>query len=373
MSRTQLLAVATLAAVGVLAWDLLRPPSPPPPPEPAPAARVAASPSAPAPAGSAPLGPGEVRAAPNFLRPPAGAAVTASPLARDFGNALAWKPIHDRLRGTGEGATPEGQYFLYRILRACATVADRKGGPAPRPAQNAAQLAERRQQIAAAFKDGDPRRAQRLEAFDKATADQCEGLAGLTVTEAELGQLLRNALEGGDPKARAWQVEQEMWQERRSASSPGRAGATLSDAQVASLREAFSSRDPEAIVIAGRVLANSFRDVTVRIGPDQEPIENRAFMNAALLLACEYGYACGENSPRVLNACAFQGHCGVASLPDYLFYYGSSPYDAQLLDRYRALLRQAADTGDWSAIVLDRGNRSPNQPSYPYGWPHGGR
>ena len=71
-------------------------------------------------------------------------------------------------------------------------------------------------------------------------------------------------------------------------------------------------------------------------------------MNAALLLACEYGYACGDNNPRVLNACAFQGHCGVASLPDYLFYYGSSPYDAQLLDRYRTVLRQAVETGNWS-------------------------
>ncbi len=157
------------------------------------------------------------------------------------------------------------------------------------------------------------------------TTDACAGLSGVTVTEAELAQMLRNSLAGGDPKARAWQVEQEMWQERRAANTPGRGGPTLNDAQVASLRDAFSSRDPEAIAIAGRILANSFRDVTVRIGPDQEAIENRAFMNAALLLACEYGYACGENNTRVLNACAFQGHCGVASLPDYLFYYGSPP------------------------------------------------
>ena len=121
------------------------------------------------------------------------------------------------------------------------------------------------------------------------------------------------------------------------------------------------------------MLSNSFRDLTVRIGPDGEPVENRAFMNAALLLACEYGYPCGENNARVLNACAFQGHCGVASLPDYLFYYGSSPYDAQLLDRYRGILRQAVDTGDWSAIAIDRSNRSPNLPSYSYPGPMGGR
>ncbi len=370
MSARQLLTIVALAAIGVLAWEMLKPP------QPAETAAVASAPAdrmpaaAPASAPPAPVTtqPGQVRLGTNFLRPPAATTVTATPLARDFANALAWKPIYERLRNTAEGETPEGKYFLYRILRACATVADRK----PRP-QNVVQIEERRMQIASSLPEGDPRRAQRLEAFDKATADQCAGLAGVTVSEAELAQLLKSSLDGGDPKARVWQVEQEMWQERRSANTPGRAGATLTDSQVSSLREAFSSRDPEAIAIAGRVLSNSFRDLTVRVGPDGEPIENRAFMNAALLLACEYGYPCGENNARVLNACAFQGHCGVASLPDYLFYYASSPYDAQLLDRYRGILRQAVDTGDWSAIAIDRSNRSPNLPSYSYPGPMGGR
>ena len=362
MKREHLLAVVTLGAIGVLAWDLLRPQSASAPAGSAMADRPAAAAMA---RSAEPVlrGPASVGQVTNFLRPATVTTTTASQLARDFGNALAYKPVYDRLKGTAEGETPEGQYFLYRILRACASVGERRAGWQARP-QSAAQLEERRQQIVASFPEGDPRLAQRLQAFDKATTDQCAGLSGVAVTEAELAQMLKNALAGGDPKARAWQVEQEMWQERRTANTPGRAGATLSEAQVESLRESLSSRDPEAIAIAGRTLANSFRDLTVRIGPDREPIENRAFMNAALLLACEYGYACGDNNARVLNACAFQGHCGVASLPDYLFYYGASPYDAQLLDRYRTVLRQAVDTGDWSGIVIERGNRSPNAPSY---------
>ncbi len=364
MKREHLLAIVALVAVGVLAWDLFRPDAPPAPQAPA-AAKAAPARAAASVAPAAARDPAQVGSGLNFLRPASVNHDTASPLSREFGVALAYKALYDRLKGSAEADTPEGQYFLYRILRACATVADRKGGPATRP-QNAAQLEERRQRIAESLPDGDPRRAQRLEAFDKATADHCAGLAGLTVTEAELSQLLKNAVAGGDPKARAWQVEQEMWQERRSGTAPGRGGPTLNDTQLDAVREAFSSRDPEAIAIAGRVLANGFRDLTVRIGPDREVIENRAFMNAALLLACEYGYGCGENNSRVLNACAFQGHCGVASLPDYLFYYGATPYDAQLLDRYRTILRQAAETGDWSAILVDRGNRSPNAPSYSY-------
>ncbi|MCM2329051.1 MAG: hypothetical protein NDI88_14300 [Lysobacter sp.] len=365
MSRRGLLALVAVVAVGVLAWDLLRSPAPPAVAPPA-AAGVGPAASAPAssPAASS-RGPAEVGRTPNFLRP-VSVARSASPLAQVHAESpLALKPLYDRIKGSPEENTPEGQFYLHKILKACATIADRRGGAAARP-QRTAQLEERRQQIAAGLPEGNPRREQRLAAFDKVATDQCEGLGGLTVTEAELSQYLKNALAGGDPKARAWQVEQEMWQERRAASTPGRAGTTLTEAQVATLRESFSSRDAEAIAIAGRVLANSFRDVTVRIGPEQEPIENRAFMNAATLLACEYGYPCGENNPRVLSACAFQGHCGVASLPDYLFYYGASPYDAQLLDRYRTVLRQAVDTGDWSALVIDRGTRSPNLPSYPY-------
>ncbi len=350
----------------VLAWDLMpaRPAVAPAAPlaaaKPAPAAATTASPP---PASGSPVLAGK---AVNFLRPVAVSLATVSPLAREFGSAVTYQALYERLKGSAEGETPEGQYFQYRILRACATLADRKPGARPR-APNAALLDERRQLIAASLPENDPRLAQRLAAFDKATVDPCVGLSGITITEAELSQFMKNALAGGDPKARAWQVEQDMWHERRSASTPGRAGPTLSDEQLASIRDAFNSRDPEAVVIAGRALASSFRDLAVRVGPEREVIENGAFRDAALLLACEYGYACGENNSRVLNACAFQGHCGVASLPDYLFYYGVSPYDAQLVDRYRTLLRQAADTGNWSAITFDRGNRSPNSPSFMFG------
>lgn len=370
MSRTPLLVAAALVAVGALAWDLLRAGPASAPAETVAVAKVPVQ--SPAVTSMSPGGPAGVRMAANFLRPAAVTTVGASPLAREFGSAVSFKPLYDRLRGSAEGETPEGRFYLYRILRACATVSDRKAGR-PARTQTAAQLEERRQRIAASLPEGDPRRAQRLQALDKVATDPCAGLPGLTVTEAELEQLLQGALAGGDPKARAWTVEQEMNQERRSGNAPWRAGATLSDAQISSLQEAFSSRDPEAIAISGRVLANAFRDLTVRIGPDLEPIENRAFMNAALLLACEYGYDCGENHARVLAACAFQGHCGVASLPDYLFYYGATPHDAQVLDRYRSVLRQAADTGDWSGLVIERGERSPNAPSVMMHSPYFGR
>ena len=127
------------------------------------------------------------------------------------------------------------------------------------------------------------------------------------------------------------------------------------DAQVEALRNAAASRDPEAMLIAGRVLSSSWHDFSLAIGPDNQAIEQRAFMQAWQLLACDYGYPCNENNSRVLSACAYQGHCNATSLPDYLFYYGASPYDSQLLMQYRDTLRAALETGNWSQLNVVRG------------------
>jgi hypothetical protein len=105
----------------------------------------------------------------------------------------------------------------------------------------------------------------------------------------------------------------------------------------------------------------------MRIGPDNQLVEPRALQQAFALLACDYGYPCGETNPRVLSGCAYQGHCDAASLADYLFYYGSSPYDSQLLAQYRGVLRQAVETGDWSQLTVVRGPRPPGAPVAQFG------
>lgn len=356
--KTILVALASLG-LAVLAWDLLRAPAPATAP-----AAVAAAP-APAPAASRPSGsvaanaPAGPAASANILRSPTAIKVTATPLAQEFASATSYRPLYDRLKGTPEGATPEGQYLLWQMLRACGNANARKG--------QATHLDELRTRVAADHPETDPRRAQRIAAIDRLATDKCAGMGGITATEAELSALLKGAAAGNDPKARVTVLEQEMWAERRAAG--GRAGPTLSDGQLDAIRDAFSSRDPEAMVSAGRILANNFRDLSVRIGPDQQPIEPNSFRQAALLLACEYGYSCGDNAVQVLQGCASQGRCDANSLPDYLFYYGVSPYDAQVLDRYRTMLRTAVDTGDFSSLSFQRGVRT----NTPIPTPPGGR
>jgi hypothetical protein len=85
-------------------------------------------------------------------------------------------------------------------------------------------------------------------------------------------------------------------------------------------------------------------------------------MQAFQLLACDYGYPCDDSNPRVLSACAFQGHCNASSLADFIYYYGASPNDSQLMSQYRELLRTAVETGNWSQLAVVRGGARPLPP-----------
>ncbi|MBK8322982.1 MAG: hypothetical protein IPL06_09625 [Betaproteobacteria bacterium] len=356
MNRKTLLAGVTVLAVAALAWDWMKGrPDAAPAPSASAAASAAKAGGSSASAGLVTPGGAPVTAAVNFLKP-AAVRETATPLSREYTAAKTYKALYDRLKDSPEGRTPEGQYYLYQMLRACATVADRKSSFAPTRGLSPTMLQERRERVLAEIPEGSVVREQRLAALDQLSVDKCEGMGGITIPESELNGLLKAAALGGDPKARLVQTEAEMWAERRSAnaSRPGFVRPTLNDAQLDAVKGAFTSRDPEAIALAGNLLTQQFRDVSLRLGTDTEPVDPSAIRNAAFLLACEYGYPCGANAPAVLSGCAIQGRCGVASLADYLYYFSASPYEAQAIDRYRAILRQVSDSGDTSGLAFAR-------------------
>lgn len=261
--------------------------------------------------------------------------------------AKSYKALYDRLKGP-EGQTPEGGYVLYDILRKCATITDRK------PNQPVVRTAEqRRDQFLASIPETDPQRDKRIAAYENVSSNRCAGLENVSISQADLAKILTDSAAAGDPKARALQLEQDLWNARR-ADGRWRNDVAPTDAQLDGLRSAISSRDPEAMLIAGRVLSSSWHDFSMRVGTDQV-VEQRSFNQAWQLLACDYGYPCDSNNPRVLTACAYQGHCNAQTLPDYIFYYGASPYDSQLLSQYREVLRTAVESGDWSQLSVVRG------------------
>jgi len=281
----------------------------------------------------------------------------------EYLGAKGYKALYDRLSGSTEGETAEGRYVLYDILRKCATITERTTRqPLVRT------MEQRRDQFLASLPANDPLRDKRIAAFDDVATNRCAGLDGVTITQSALNNMLAQAAAAGDPKAQALSLEQSLWQARR-AEGRWRSDVAPSDEQVSMLRGAIMSRDPEAMLIAGRVLSSSWHDFSLRIG-DNQVVEQRSFQQAWQLLACDYGYPCGENNQRLLSACAYQGHCNAQSLPDYIYYYGASPYDSQLLSQYREVLRTAIETNNWSMLNVVRGpvpaqSRATNNPPGP--------
>ena len=260
----------------------------------------------------------------------------------EFLRAKSYRALYDRLNGTAEGSTSEGKLVMYEILKACTSAGQRTSWRGSVPGRDF---------FMASIAATDPQRDRRIAAYESFVVDKCAGLE-LTATTAGLMKLLEEAAAMGDPKARAIAMEQQLLQSRRERTD---GQVTLSDEQVRTLQSLAGTRDPEAVRAVGRVLSTGWSDYGLRIDGDPAPIEPRPFMNAWLVLACEYGASCGGETPRMQQLCAMQGYCDAEAWPDLLFHYLASPHDAQRTLQYRNVLRAALDTGDWSRLVVVRG------------------
>ena len=343
--------LVVLVALGAGAWMLLRPPEYAPPPAAASSLPAEAPVQRPAPAAPSKLSASAVLSIDPRAISSKGPTKAVKSLNAEFLTTKSLKSLYDRLKASPEGSTPEGQYILYEIMRRCATVTE---GSARRPYQRAMP---NRDDFVASIPADDPQREKRLAAFDEVDTKRCAGFDGVTITSADLQKLLTDSVNAGDPKARALALERELWAQRQPGQRPN--SVTLSDAQVEQLRQIIATKDPGAMVAAGRILSNSWNEFSIRIGTDL--IEPRAFYNAWQILACDYGYPCGTDNTRVLSECALQGHCQAQTLQDYLYYYSGSPHESQLIAQYQGVLRNAIETGDWSQMQVVRGPRPPGR------------
>jgi hypothetical protein len=267
---------------------------------------------------------------------------TLGPIAQEYAKARALKSLYDRLAAPGGATTPEAKYFLYKIAAGCLKRSDAKPGA---PSKD---LEARRRELEASIPAGSSDRQKRLALLDELAA-RCAGFESMTTTQAELDKLLADAAAAGDPKAQARLAAPQLQ------NAPGQqTHMTITDDQFHSLQAAIASRDPEAIFIAGTALSNTFSDAVMLVGADHEPVQNDASMEAWRLVACEYGMECGPDSPYVRSACALSGWCAALTVPDHVFYYSVAPFEAQLIDQYRQLFRNAVANNDWSAIQLSR-------------------
>ena len=266
----------------------------------------------------------------------------------EFLRAAQYRALYDRLRNSAEGETAEGRLVLWEILRNCATVTEGRRYTYRPPLP-------KREDFIAGIAPTDPQRDARIAAYDAFVTNRCQGFEGVAIAQGELDKMLAASAAAGDPRARALSLEQELWVARRA---QGRDSVVLTDNHIDTLKQLANTKDPEAIRVAGRVMANSWSDTSIRLG--QQQVEQRPFMNAWLVVACEFGQPCGTDTPRLQQACALQGHCNAQSFPDYVYHYTSSPHESQLIAQYREVLRNAIDTGDWSQLSIVRG--LPTQP-----------
>jgi len=320
-------------------------------------AKVAAAAPVAAKADPAQRAPSSVLAiSPRVVSPVAARPARIGPV-QEFLAAKQYRALWDRLKNSPEGATGDGAYVLYRIANRCANVTDRPFWRAPNRGRSNEQI---REDFMKTLAQNDPQRERRLAAFEQVNASRCEGFGDLTLTQADLRSMLAKAADAGSAEARGRQIEDEVRQAQRGRWDNG----TLTDAQIDNLKQIASTRDPGAMLEAGRILSNSYRDITVRDGADGAVLEPQALHNAWTLVACEYGYPCGQDNDRVQEACAYRGHCEASNLQDFLYYYAASPHDSQLMTQYESMLRTAVETGDWSHLSFVRGTRPPNTPTY---------
>lgn len=290
--------------------------------------------------------PGAAPAVPREPAPP-----KTSPLLREYYDAKVLRPLYDRLKDI-PNRTPEETYLLAAILEGCGTVSDRKRVGPPRNRD------EERKRLVAMISEKDPKRDQRLAAYDKAQSNRCEGFEGVTTTQAEVRELLASS---NDPKARARLLEKDI---ASTLPADGQMGMgpdgqsrlpVITDAQLAALREAVQSGDPVAASIAGRIFGTTMQDFTVRAGPNGEAVDQRAWSDAWKLVACDLGSPCGRESGTLLYGCAMQGNCGASDLREHLFFFEHSPQQSQRVAEYQSNLMRAIATGDWSYFDFHRG------------------
>lgn len=210
---------------------------------------------------------------------------------------------------------------------------------------------EARARFAAAIPAKDPNRDARLRAFERMSIDPCEGVDIKPGIDAK--QLMEEAAAGGDPKARIARLARQMGE--RSQKDNFR--TQLLDADIAELKSIIASDDILAIRRAWSTLNQPYyENASLRFGPDQAEIDNRAFDAALSLLMCDMGTDCSRSSFLLATVC-LAGQCAAHDMREYLFTYQLSAMSAQLVDEYLAGLRRVR-AGDWSSFTVYPGPTS---------------
>jgi 6-pyruvoyl-tetrahydropterin synthase len=291
-------------------------------------------------------------------------AINAKPVSADmqqYRDRKDFSALYDRLK---EGAqTPEAQYLQAEILDRCT-----KRAPDPNKPEETREV--KREKFISGLSGGADKIVIRTAAYDELNRDICGKLGTIPQNKEEIAALRKAAAEAGDPRARAWQLNSDILKatDEAQAANAGKPGSNepgargqgyvLNDQQWSTIRELLGSGDPGVVGELRAVMSSTLVEASLRIGPDKEPIDNRAFWNTWALVACDLGADCGSNSRQLLADCMSQNRCGSNNVYDHSYFYDASPNDAQSMERYRQQLLEMIRTNNFANLQLVRGPQS---------------
>ena len=272
-----------------------------------------------------------------------------------------WPLIYQRAKNGPQ--TGEALYLQAELLENCA----KRLPDDPKKVEDSREI--KREKFVQTLSGKKDQKAARIAAYDALNVDNCGELRSIEYSKDEITRLAKAAAEAGDPRARAWRLNADILKasyddfNARNNAKPDPTGKmpqrmdgmSMSDEQWASSRELLAKGDPSVMLELRDILSSTLLDASIRVGPDKEPIENRAFHSAWALAACDMGSDCGPSNQQLLSNCAYRNRCGSTSLQDQTYFFEASPHEAQLVERYRQTILEAIRTGDFTNFNLVRG------------------
>jgi hypothetical protein len=243
-------------------------------------------------------------------------------------------------------------------LRLKAAILARCGTRTDKPSTERDSPAVALEKFLATLPKDHPDNPRRIAAFNLMGTDPCVGFPPTPITGSEIDAMRTAAAEAGDPLSRARALECEIFANGATPTTGRYSPPPLSDEQFSSIKAIIASGDPNAVLDAGTLLANTYGNGTIRIGGSPTEVDSFALRYAVELVSCDLGAPCeGVNFPRNWS-CAQKNKCDANNLSDYINFYEVSPHVAQEVERLRVALRGMIETKDFSEVRFEKGGRS---------------
>lgn len=269
-------------------------------------------------------------------------------LRRELLDSDAFADAYHELMARGvENLEPYEQFYLAYIIDTCS-----------RGAALAGAGAEMLAALSGSQTGDSPRARQAVEKVRRRSlVSLCEGIDLNADSGALLAELIQRAADSGEPRALAWQLQNDLLARgvNTAAPAPGvEMLATPSPEQFDAMLALLESRDPMAVAFAGRLLTNGYSDSQVAFGPDQ--VVPSMELSGALwdLVACDFGANCGPDRLELALACARLGRCEAMDYRSYLQRYALSPQDMIDFARIYPEILRGILHGDWSGVTIIR-------------------